>query len=131
MLDRTLPGLLIEADPLGRALRGCPMPVAAIFCRKLDESLAPLPADIALARRVYVALAHPEVLAQPLLTEWLAASFEQVRKWHRRDLSALAQVLENDAGMAQSFKAWRDAHRGVLARKFLGGARPDPPAARQ
>ena len=131
VLDRTLPGLLIEADPLGPALRGCPRPVAEIFCRKLDECLAPLPADIALARRVYVALAHPEVFAQPLLNEWLTASFEQVRKWHRRDLSTLAQALENDAGMAQSFKAWRDAQRGALARKILGGARPDPPAARQ
>jgi len=33
--------------------------------------------------------------------------------------------------MAQPFKAWRDARRGALARKFLGGARHDPPAARQ
>ena len=37
MLDRTLPGLLIEADPLGRALRGCPQSVAAAFCRMLDD----------------------------------------------------------------------------------------------
>lgn len=130
MLDRTLPGLLIEADPLGRALRGCPRPVAEAFCRKLDDALAPMRPDIALARRVFGALAHPEVFAQPQLSEWLGASFEQVRKWHRRDLSALAEALENDAGMAQSFKAWRDAHRGALARKFLGGAKPDPPAAR-
>jgi hypothetical protein len=131
MLDGALSGLLIEADPLGRALRGCPRPVAEIFCRKLDESLAPLPADVALARRVYVALAHPEVFARPLLNEWLTTSFEQVRKWHRRDLNALAQALENDAGMVQSFKAWRDTHRGALARKILGGAKPDPPAARK
>ena len=131
MLDRTLPGLLIEADPLGRALRGCPQSVAAAFCRMLDDRLGPMPPDIALARRVFIALAHPEVFAPPQLGEWLTRSFESVRKWHRRDLSALAQALENDAGMAQPFKAWRDAHRGALARKFLGGARPDPPAARQ
>jgi hypothetical protein len=131
MLDRTLPGLLIEADPLGRALRGCPQSVAVGFCRMLDDRLGPMRPDIALARRVFIALAHPEVFAQPQFGEWLTTSFEQVRKWHRRDLSALAQALENDAGMAQPFKAWRDAHRGALARKFLGGARPDPPAARQ
>jgi hypothetical protein len=143
MLDRTLPGLLIEADPLGRALRGCPMPVAEAFCRKLEDGLAPLPPDIALARRLFVALAHPEVFARPLLNEWLIASFERVRRWRRRDLNALAQALESDAEVAQSFKAWRDAHRGGLARKILGGATPpaprsdppgprsDPPAQRQ
>ena len=128
MLDRALPELLIKADPLGRTLRGCPRPVAAIFCRKLDECLAPIPADIALARRVYVALAHPEVFAQPLLNEWLTTSFEQVRKWHRRDLSALAQALENDAEVARSFRDWRDAHRG-LARKIRRAASPGPRAA--
>lgn len=131
MLDRTLPGLLIEADPLGRALRGCPQSVAAAFCRMLDDRLGPMPPDIALARRVFIALAYPEVFAQPQFGEWLTMSFEQVRKWHRRDLSALAQALENDAGMTQPFKAWRDARRGTLARKLLGGARPDPPGARQ
>ena len=131
MLDRTLPGLLIEADPLGRALRGCPQSVAVGFCRMLDDRLGPMQPDVALARRVFIALAHPEVFAQAQFGEWLSTSFEQVRRWHRRDLSALAQALENDAGMAQPFKAWRDAHRGALARKFLGGPRPDPPAARQ
>jgi hypothetical protein len=131
MLDRTLPGLLIEADPLGRALRGCPQRVAVGFCRMLDDRLGPMPPDIALARRVFIALAYPEVFAQPQFGEWLTMSFEQVRKWHRRDLNALAQALENDAGMTQPFKAWRDARRGTLARKLLGGARPDPPAARQ
>ena len=35
VLDRALPWLLIQADPLGRALRGCPRPVAAIFARSL------------------------------------------------------------------------------------------------
>jgi GTPase-associated protein 1, N-terminal domain type 2/GTPase-associated protein 1, C-terminal domain/GTPase-associated protein 1, middle domain len=128
VLDRALPGLLIKADPLGRALRGCPRPVAAIFCGKLDECLAPMPADIALARRVYVALAHPEMFAQPLLNEWLTTSFEQVRKWHRRDLSALAQALENDAEVARSFRDWRDAHRG-LARKIRRATSPGPRAA--
>ena len=131
MLDRALPGLLIEAGPLGRALRGCPRPVAEAFCRKLDDGLAPLRPDIALARRVFGALAQPEAFAQPLLNEWLTASFEQVHKWRRRDLNSLAQALENDVGMAQPFKAWRDAHRGAMARKFLGGTRPDPPAAMQ
>jgi len=112
-------------------LRGCPQSVAVGFCRMLDDRLGPMQPDVALARRVFIALAHPEVFAQAQFGEWLSTSFEQVRRWHRRDLSALAQALENDAGMAQPFKAWRDAHRGALARKFLGGPRPDPPAARQ
>jgi len=105
MLDRTLPGLLIEADPLGRALRGCPQNVAVAFCRMLDDRLGPMRPDIALARRVFIALAHPEVFTPPQFGEWLTSSFEPVRKWHRRELSALAQALENDAGMAQAFKA--------------------------
>jgi hypothetical protein len=126
MLDRALPGLLVKANPLGRALRGCPRPVAEAFCRKLDDGLAPMRADVLLARRVFAAIAHPETFAKPMLTEWLTASFEQVRRWRRRDLGALAQALENDAELAQSFRTWRDAHRGALARKILGGAVPAP-----
>ena len=112
-----------------RALRGCPRPVAEAFCRKLDEGLAPTRPDVPLARRVFAAIAHPEAFGQPVLNEWLTASFEQVRRWRRRDLNALAQALEKDAGLAQSFRAWRDAHRRVLARKILGGAAPEPSAA--
>ena len=138
MLDHALPGLLIEADPLGPSLRGCPRHVAVALCRKLQGGLAPLRADIALARRVFVALAHPELSAPPQLREWLTGCFEQVRRWRRRDLNALAQALDGDADLARSFKAWRDAHRGRLARKLLGGAappatpanRPGPPANR-
>ncbi len=123
LLDRALPRLLIGADPLGPALRGCPPEVAAVFCAALDRRLAQ--PDIALARRVFVVLARPEAGGQ--VQERLAASFEQVRKWPRRDLNALAQGLENDAGMAGPFRAWRDAHRGGLARRLLGGAIPPGP----
>jgi hypothetical protein len=131
MLDRALPVLLVAADPLAPALRGCPPEVAAAFCARLDDRLAPRQPDIALARRVFGVLSRPELLGQAGLQQRLTESFEQVRKWPRRDLNALAQMLENDPGMAGPFRAWRDAHRGGLARKFLGGAaRPDPPAAR-
>jgi hypothetical protein len=41
----------------------------------------------------------------------------------------LAKATENDADLAQSFREWREARRGKLARKFLGGT--GPPAQRQ
>ena len=130
MLDRKLPVMLMEAAPLGRALRGCPPEVAAALCARLDSRLAPPQPDIALAKRVFGVLARPEILGQPGFQQRLTASFDQVRKWSRRDLNTLAQMLESDPGMAGSFRAWRDAHRGGLARKILGGpAGPDPPAA--
>ena len=139
MLDRTLPVLLVEADPLGRALRGCPPEVAVAFCARLDSRLTPPQPDIALARRAFGVLARPEIHGQPGLHQRLTESFEQVRKWPRRALNTLAQMLENDPGMAGPFRVWRDAHRGGLARKILGGSagpdppavRPDPPAQRQ
>jgi hypothetical protein len=132
MLNRTLPELLVDADPLGMALRGCPQEVAAAFCARLDSRLTPPQPDVALARRVFGVLSRPEMLGQPGLHQRLTESFEQVRTWPRRDLSTLAKMLENDPGMAGPFRLWRDAHRGGLARKILGGATgPDPPAQRQ
>jgi hypothetical protein len=114
------------------ALRGCPQEVAAAFCARLDSRLTPPQPDVALARRVFGVLTRPEMLGQPGLHQRLTESFEQVRTWPRRDLSTLAKMLENDSGMAGPFRLWRDAHRGGLARKILGGAAgPDPPAQRQ
>jgi GTPase-associated protein 1, N-terminal domain type 2/GTPase-associated protein 1, C-terminal domain/GTPase-associated protein 1, middle domain len=118
LLEQELPRLLAQADPLEEALRGCPKDVAAAFCRMLNERLSPLQADTGLARRTFVALAHPDVLAQPVLTEWLAGAFEQVSKWRRRDLATLGQAFEGDGPLAKSFQAWRDAHRRT--RKLLG-----------
>jgi hypothetical protein len=129
LLERDLPALLARASPLGRALRGCPEDLAAAFCRELQDWLAPIRADTALARRVFAALAHPDVLGQPALGERLTAAFEQVRRWRRHDLGTLAKAMENDADLAQSFREWREARRGKLARKFLGGT--GPPAQRQ
>jgi hypothetical protein len=132
MLNRALPVLLVKADPLGMALRGCPQEVAAAFCARLDSRLTPPQPDVALARRVFGVLTRPEMLGQPGLHQRLTESFEQVRTWPRRDLSTLAKTLENDPGMAGPFRVWRDAHRGRVARKILGGAAgPDPPAQRQ
>lgn len=121
LLDRHLPPLLSETDPLGGALRGCPDGVTAALCRELGARLAPAPADVALAMRVFVALADPDVLAQPALTEQLTAAFEQVRRWRRRDLGALARALAGDEEMAQLFQAWREEQRSGLARRLFGG----------
>jgi hypothetical protein len=121
LLDRHLPSLLSETDPLGGALRGCPDGVTAALCRELGARLAPAPADVALAMRVFVALADPDVLAQPALTEQLTAAFEQVRRWRRRDLGALARALAGDEEMAWLFQAWREEQRSGLARRMFGG----------
>ena len=130
LLDRRLPPLLGGAEPLGRALRGCPDGVAAAFGRELGAALAQAPADVALARRVFVALADPDVLAQPVLTERLETAFGQVSGWRRRDLGLLARALAGDGELAQLFQAWRDEQRTGLARRlFRGGAgRPAPTA---
>jgi len=125
LLERELPRLLAEADPLEEALRDCPKDVAAALCRRLAERLTPLPADVGLARRTFVAITHPDVLAQPVLVEWLAGVFEQVSRWRRRDLAALGQTFEDDDQLARSFRAWRDAHRGVLTRRLLSEKREE------
>jgi GTPase-associated protein 1 len=120
LLDRHLPPLLSETEPLGGALRGCPDGVTAALGRELEAQLAPATADVALARRVFVALADPDVLAQPALTERLTAAFEQVRGWRRRDLGTLARALAGDEEMAQLFQAWREEQRSGLARRLFG-----------
>lgn len=124
LLEGRLPGLLARASPLGVALRGCPDGLAEAFCYRLQDWLAPMRADIRLARRVFIASGHPDVAGQPTLREKLTAAFEQVRRWSRRDLGALAQSIDNDAELAQAFRQWRKARRDELARKFLGRAWP-------
>ena len=130
LLDRHLPPLLSETEPLGGALRDCPDGVTAALGRVLEARLTPAPADVALARRVFVALADPDVLAQPALTERLTAAFAQVREWRRRDLGTLARALADDEEMAQLFQAWREEQRSGLARRLFGGGagRPAPAA---
>jgi GTPase-associated protein 1 len=130
LLNRHLPPLLSETEPLGGALRDCPDGVTAALGRVLEARLTPAPADVALARRVFVALADPDVLAQPALTERLTAAFEQVREWRRRDLGTLARALADDEEMAQLFQAWREEQRSGLARRLFGGGagRPAPAA---
>ncbi len=129
LLDRHLPPLLSEAEPLSGALRGCPDGVAAAFCRDLGARLAP-PADVALALRVFVAMTDPDVIEQPALTDRLPAAFEQVGRWRRRDLGVLARALADDEEMARLFQAWRDEQRSGLARRLFGGGpgRPAPAA---
>ena len=124
-LERDLPALLADAEPLGRALHGCPEGVAVAFCAHLESRLTPARAEVPLAARVFAALAHPDVAAQPALTERLDATFEQVREWRRRDLSLLARALEPDKGLAVLFQAWRDEQRTGLARRlFRAGPGP-------
>ena len=81
-----------------------------------------LPADVGLARRTFVALAHPYVVRQPAVAERLRAAFDQVRGWHRRDLGALARALEDD-GLGPSFQTWRGERQGGLARRLFGADR--------
>jgi hypothetical protein len=129
LLDQYLPPLLSEAEPLGGALGGCPDGMAAALCRELGARLAP-PADVALARRVFVAMTDPDVLDEPALTDRLPAAFEQVRGWRRRDLGALARALAYDEELAQLFQAWRDEQRSGLARRLFGaGPGRSAPAA--
>lgn len=119
-LGRELPRLLAGAEPLGRALRNCPEDVAVAFCDDLASRLSPLQPDVALAGTIFAALADQDVLAQPALTERLAAAFERVREWRRRDLSALARALDHPNELGESFRAWRDEQRSGLARKLFG-----------
>jgi hypothetical protein len=127
LLDQYLPPLLSEAEPLGGALGGCPDGLAAAVCRELGTRLAP-PADVALARRVFVAMTDPDVLDEPALSDRLPAAFERVRGWRRRDLGALARALADDEELARLFQAWRDEQRGGLARRLFGGG-PGRPAS--
>jgi len=120
LLDRHLPPLLSEAEPLSEALRGCPDGVAAAFCRDLGDRLAP-PADVTLARRVFAAMTDPDVVDQPALADRLPAAFEQVRRWRRRDLGVLARALADDEELVRLFQDWRDEQRTGLARRLLGG----------
>jgi hypothetical protein len=130
LLDRRLPPLLSETEPLGWALRGCPDGVTAAFGHEVEARLTPAPADVPLARRVFLALADPDVLAQPALTDRLTAAFERVGRWRRRDLGTLARALADDEEMAQLFQAWREEQRSGLARRLFGrGHGPPAPAA--
>ena len=124
LLERELPRLLARAAPLGRALRGCPGNLAAAFGLELEDRLAPIHPDITLARQVFLASGHPDVLAQPALSERIDAALEQVRQWNRHDLGVLVQSMDNDAELAESFRRWRKARRGERARWLRGGTRP-------
>src|SRR5215831_15653201 len=104
----------------------CPRGVAAAFCRDLGNRLAP-PADVTLARRVFVAMTDPDVADEPALTDRLPAAFERVRGWRRRDLGILARALEDDEELAELFQDWRDEQRTGLARRLFGGG-PGRPA---
>jgi len=127
LLTRELPPLLTRASPLAAALRDCPEEVGAALGRELGAALAPGHADVALARRVFVALSDPDVRVQAALSEQLAVAFEQVRGWHRRELGDLAHALEKNEELARSFRDWREAHRGGLVRKLRGGTSPPAP----
>jgi hypothetical protein len=121
LLGRHLPRLLARAEPLGPALHGCPGDVAVAFGLDLGRRLAPEQPNVALAGRVFAALADPDVAAQPTLTEPLTGALEQLRAWHRRDLGTLARALKKDDDLTQRFQTWRGQRRGWLARKLPGG----------
>ena len=124
LLEREVAVLLAGARPLGAALRGCPAGLAAAFCAALGEWLAPARGDTRLAREVFAAGHDPGALDQPALGEQLMTAFGQVRQWSRRDLSELAELMNDDMALAQSFRRWRKAGRGGRPRRLLGGAGP-------
>lgn len=117
MLRRALCGLLSKADPLGRAVRGCPHEVLETFCDELGRRLSPLRADVPLAARVFIALGDFDVLGGPLEGQ-LTTAFEYVRRWRRRDIGALAQALEGDRDAMNRFEAWREERRPL---RWFGG----------
>jgi hypothetical protein len=123
-LREELPKLLINADSLGRALRGCPADVMAAFCSSLQGWLSRDSPNAQVASRVFSALADPELQAQPELLDQLEATFELVRDWRHRDIAFLGQMLARDRQIAEKFRAWRESHRGRLARKLFGLAGP-------
>ena len=110
LLETQLPPLLAQAEPLGRALRGCPERVAAAFCQDLWAWLSPLRADVRLARQAFAALTQPDVMRQPALADGLPAAVNRVLQWRRRDLAVLTRALEDD-GLGESFQDWRDGQR--------------------
>jgi hypothetical protein len=123
-VGRDLAGLLYEAEPLGVALRGCPVEVMAVFCERLQDWLDPARGDVRLAARVFTALADPDLKDQQELGDHLATAFEQVRGWKRQGLGAVGNLLSSDTETAQLFQTWRESRRGWLARKLHGGRLP-------
>ena len=121
LLQRDLPVLLGRASPSGGTVRGCPEHVAVAFGREVTERLAPLHPDVALAARVFIARKHPDVLAQPGLAHSLTAAFNQVRSWRRRDLAALAEILDQDEAAVQEFQAWRNERPSLVRKLFRTG----------
>lgn len=122
LLESRLPPLLAQAHPLRDALHDCPERVAVAFCQELWAWLSPLRPDIALARRVFPALARPDPTWPPALTEGLLTAFDRVLQWRRRELGALVRDLEDD-GLGQEFAEWRDTRRGGAKRRLLRGNR--------
>ena len=116
---RRLAELFCRAEPLGEALRGCPDGVMAVFCEGLQTWLAPSRPDAMLAARVFTAITDPGV--RPGHAERLAAVFEQVRDWHRRDIGYIGHLLSGRPEVAKQFQTWREGQRGGLVRKLLGG----------
>ena len=121
--------LLARATPLAPALRGCPDEVAAAFCGELDDWLAPMRSDITLARQVFIASSHPDLAASPATRERLRRP-EAVRRWNRHDLGDLAQTMDDDAELAQSFRKWRKGRRDERARDCSAAGPGRPPSRR-
>jgi hypothetical protein len=124
LVKRELPAVLARARPLGPALRDCPEVLASAFFLALRDWLNPSAADTALARRVFAASHDPILAAQPALGEQLMTVFGRVLEWSRRDLTALAQSMNGDPALAQSFQRWRKTTRGGRPRWLPGGAGP-------
>ena len=95
LLDRDAAPAARRGRPAGRALRGCPGGLAPRLPDAAGSSMTAVTAAAGHRRspggsssRSLIRTCSP---SPP--TAWLTAAFEQVSKWRRRDLSALADAL--------------------------------------
>jgi hypothetical protein len=115
-----LAALISEVDPLAPALRDCPPDVIRPFCHKAMVLLDAGRPHPEFAARVFAALARP--VLEPSVSERLAAEFERVSDWKKRDLNHIAQCLEGDKEVLGVFQQWREDHSNSRLRKWFGGS---------
>lgn len=100
--------LLHDAATLGGYLHDCPARVRPAFGHELARRLGRRPADLALAGRVFAALAEPDTRRHPLAADTLTSALDGLDEWRADDLGELERMLEGSADSAIMFRAWRD-----------------------
>jgi hypothetical protein len=110
--------LLLDAERLGRALHGCPVPIRQAFCEQLRPHLAPFNADPVLGARVFRAMVVLEGRGELDAADDLMAEFEQVLKWPGGKRRTLRKEMPPDD--AEKFELWCENHRGGTMVKIRG-----------